>query len=204
MRTLFLITGILLLVFGVAAPTIIGVLDPGYIAQAQYLSELGAAGAPYAGFMNYGVFLPVGVLWTIAVFCLGMVAPKGPLLFAGAFLLLGTSVSYLGASFFHCDAGCPVDGSQSQAMHNLLGVVGYLANPFAFALLAVHFIRRGAFLAGIVTAATAIAFTAGFAGIASGDAGAYKGAWQRLADFSSLLWIFLLAALLRRQTARAS
>jgi EamA domain-containing membrane protein RarD len=37
--------------------------------------------------------------------------------------------------FATCDAGCPVDGSRSQDLHNLLGLITYFAAGLAFVLL---------------------------------------------------------------------
>ena len=196
MRTLHLAAGALLLLCGIALPTILGVLWADYDPASSYLSELGAVGAPYADIMNYAGFLPVGIFWALATALLYLRSPKSGLVLAGALLLLGNAVSYLGAAAFHCDAGCPIEGSNSQAMHNLLGALGYLMTPPALVCLGVAFLK-GAKPLALLTFLTAAACTVGFLTMASPEAGHIKGLAQRSVDFTQFVWMFAAALLLR-------
>ena len=76
MRSLHVAVGALLLLCGVALPTVLSAMWADYDAARSYLSELGAAGAPHAPIMNYGGFLPVGILWALAAAMLYLRSPK--------------------------------------------------------------------------------------------------------------------------------
>lgn len=196
MRTLHLAVSACLLLCGIALPTVLGALWADYDPVSSYLSELGAAGAPHSAAMNYAGFLPVGVLWALAAILLYLRSPKSGLFLAGALLLLGNAVSYLGASAFPCDAGCPLEGSQTQAMHNLLGVIGYLATPPALFCLGIAFFKKNRLLS-VLTFIAAAACLAGFLTMAAPEADAIKGLAQRSADFTQFVWMFAAALLLR-------
>ncbi len=200
MRTFHLAVSALLVVCGIALPTVLGALWADYDPSRSYLSELGAANAPHAAIMNYAGFLPVGILWTLSVALLYARSPKSGLLLAGALLLLGNSVSYLGASVFPCDAGCPMEGSNSQTMHNLLGVIGYLATPPALLCLGLAFLKSSRTLA-LVTLITAAICVTGFIVMASPGASQVLGLAQRSIDFTQFVWIFAAALLITRQRA---
>lgn len=188
----------LLVIFGIALPTLIGVLTPGYDPLSDYLSELGAAGAPYSALMSYGVFLTAGLLWTAATFAFWRAQP-GLMTAIAALLLLGTAVSYIGAAFNPCDTGCPMEGSATQDRHNAFGIIGYFATPPALALAAAAFFARGRKALGILSLAACAAFITGFVLMASDPGGPLMGLWQRLADFSLFLWMAIALPLLGRR-----
>lgn len=180
--------------FGIGVPTALGFAWSDYNLSSDFLSELGAKGAPQANFMSYAGFLPAGVLWALAVLSLLSIA-RSKLLWIGGVFLLGTSISYIGAAFFPCDAGCPVEGSSSQMMHNLLGLIGYLASPVGLALIGAHFLRRKQVGAAAASFATAAATVIGFVMMASPDMDSTRGIWQRLADFSLFIWLVGISVL---------
>ncbi|WP_428407904.1 DUF998 domain-containing protein [Hyphococcus sp.] len=190
---------VLLILCGVLLPSALGILWAEYDPASSYLSELGASGAPHAAIMNYGGFLPVGILWALAATMLYARSPKNGLLLAGAFLLLGNSVSYLGASIFHCDAGCPMEGSGSQAMHNLLGVIGYLATPPALACIGLASLSHNKLLASL-SFLTAAACLIGFVTMASPEAAHIRGLAQRSVDFTQFFWMFAAALLIKQKS----
>lgn len=199
----FRLTAVALLIFGVAAPEGLGALTDGYRPQADYISELGAVGAPFAAIVNFGVFLPTGVAFALAT---GFIwrrwpGPRRPS--AAALMLLGVSVSYVGAAFFACDPGCPAEGSSRQMLHNGLGVIGYLSTPPALALLAASALAHGRRVLGALTIAATALFVAGFLAMAADDNGLLLGAWQRLADYTLFAWTFLAGFMLGRADRRA-
>lgn len=198
MRSLHLAVSALLMFCGIALPTALGALWADYYPARSFLSELGATGAPYATVMNMAGFLPVGVLWALAAVLLYVRSPKSALLAAGVFLLFGNAVSYIGASVFPCDAGCPLEGSETQAMHNLLGVIGYLATPPALFCLGIAFFKSNRPLA-ILTSFTAAACAAGFVMMASPEAAPVRGLAQRSVDFTQFVWMFAAALLTKPQ-----
>ncbi len=81
------------------------------------ISELGERGAPQAKAVNYGIFLPVGLVLFLNAILANAESIQG-LSFCLAF-------GYTVASFFPCDPGSPWSGSGSQQIHNLGGFVEY-------------------------------------------------------------------------------
>ena len=115
-----------------------GLTWPGYSHVSQYISELGASGAPQAFAINWFGFLPIGILMTVFCIAAMLALPKslGSILgFLGLILWAG---GYVMSPFFPCDYGCPVDGNQTmaQVIHNLGAIVSYLAGAVALLLIA--------------------------------------------------------------------
>lgn len=113
-----------------------GALTPGYSHTSQFISELGASGAPLELWVRYGGFLPAGVL--LLVFCLvaAVSLPRSLPFSLGVFGLAIFAAGYLVASIFPCEPGCrPAEPSTSQLIHNVGGLAGYILAPgFLFAL----------------------------------------------------------------------
>lgn len=93
-----------------------------YRAGRDFISELGAAGAPDAAAVN-GSFLVGGVLFVAACVALARAAGRGAATLA---LVSLVGWSYCVVAFVPCDAGCPAKGSPAQALHNAVGALGYL------------------------------------------------------------------------------
>lgn len=199
MRRIRLFVSILLVLFGIVALEIFGALTPGYDPRSNFLSELGATGAPYAALVSYGVFVPIGLLWAVAAILIWRSLPAGLLGAVGAALLLANAVSYVGVGVFPCDAGCPAEGSFNQLMHNISGAIGYFLTPLALALIGFHLLGKGRAGFGAVTLAVAAASGLSFATMITDLDGEAAGTWQRLTDYSMTLWM-ALAALWPRKT----
>lgn len=202
MKKLFLLIASLILIIGIAVPSFLGYTWQDYNFTANYLSELGATGAPTAYQMNMLGFLPFSILWALALFILHRILPKGPMLTIGVLLLLGTSVSYAGAVVFPCDMGCPLEGSENQLMHNALGIIGYLTAPPGLLVLGIYFFKQDMRFSGILSFIAAILTLTGFLFLASPETVDLRGAWQRLADFSLMIWMFIIAITLKDPTQR--
>ena len=130
------ISGILgpLLVFLI---TILGGANfPNYSHARQFISELGAFGAPNARIINLGGFLPAGLLISAFAFLAWRSLPRTRGTTLGMFGLALFALGYIAAAFFPCEPGCrPAEPSLSQALHNLLGLAGYFTAPLSlFAL----------------------------------------------------------------------
>ncbi len=110
---------------------------PDYSHLAQFISELGARGAPHERLVRYAGFLPAGVFVSLFAVAAFVALPRSVPATLG---LLGIGVyalGYLAAAFFPCDPGCrPAEPSLSQIIHNLVGLAGYVIAPFFLALLA--------------------------------------------------------------------
>lgn len=107
-----------------------GALTPGYSHVAQYISELGARGAPLEWPVRFAGFLPAGLL--MLAFCVHAWRTL-PRSWRVTLCLLGLALyalGYLVAVVFPCDLGCrPAEPSLSQLIHNFAGLLGYLFAP---------------------------------------------------------------------------
>jgi hypothetical membrane protein len=100
---------------------------PGYDHLNNFISELGATGAPAAGVMNFAGFLPYGLL--TAAFALavhrGMRADAGGWLGPSILALYG--LAYVALAVSPCDPGCQAaTPSLHHRMHVLLGDLIFL------------------------------------------------------------------------------
>ena len=169
---------------------------PGYSHVSQYISELGATGAPHGRLVSLGGFLPVGVLLTTFAFLAALIPPRGVLKTLGCIGLFLFALGYLGAAVFPCDFGCrPETPSGSQMLHMAFGLAGYILAPLTLAVLAIASRKwpgaKGLFPLGLVCAVVA-----GIAFFSMADP--FAGLFQRVLEGSVLLWIVAFAFTLRR------
>ncbi|CAN5786642.1 hypothetical protein BH20VER1_BH20VER1_24370 [soil metagenome] len=122
-RVRFIFAGAALLL--VVPPFLFGAAWPSYSAVRDYISELGAAGAPHAALVNFS-FIAAGAAHVAACVALNRVLPNGRTVWIALLLLSAVGWAYLGAAAAPCDPGCPETGSAQQAVHNLIGLLGYL------------------------------------------------------------------------------
>jgi len=162
----------------------------GYDHVSQYISELGATGAPHGWQVSWLGFLPIGVLICAFAFFAYLAAPRSALSaigFVGVFLF---AIGYAGSAFFPCDFGCrPDNPSFSQVMHELVGLAGYLLAPLTLLLLALAAWRwpgaRWLALLGFVSAAGALVGLGGVMDAHSPTVGLY----QRVLEANMLIWV---------------
>jgi hypothetical protein len=174
-----------------------GAYFPGYSHSAQFISELGARGAPHEQFVRWFGFLPAGIsilLFTAAAF---VALPRSTLTTVG---LLGVAIyaaGYVAAAFFPCDPGCrPVQPSLSQVIHNVAGLAGYVLAP-AF-LVALAWSARRWPAGGLLVAVGFIAAALSLLGLLSlSPKSPYVGWSQRLIEASVLLWVLMCGWYLR-------
>ena len=111
-----------------------GWLKGDYNHVAQYTSELNATGTAWAwqigalGFV-FGL-LAFALLWVAAP-----IAPVTGVSRVGYWLLTAEPVVWIGSALAPCDPGCPIEGSLSQNIHNLLGGTTYLVTTVGLVLL---------------------------------------------------------------------
>lgn len=187
---LAMITGVLGAAWLVAMVLVGGASWDGYDHVAQYISELGADGAPFGWQVSWLGFFPIGVLiCAFAVFAY-LAAPRSVLSalgFVGVFLF---SIGYVGSAFFPCDFGCrPAEPSFSQVMHELGGLAGYLLAPLTLLLLGLAAWKwpcaRWLAIFAFITAATALV---GLGGLTDADSPAV-GLYQRVLEASMQSWV---------------
>lgn len=106
---------------------IAGAQHPGYSHVGQFMSELGAQGAPGGWMVNYLGFLPTEILFLGFV---GLALGRAGLDWVtrvGLVLLGLYAVSLIIAAFYPCDAGCrPDDPTFSHLVHIGSGLGAYL------------------------------------------------------------------------------
>lgn len=200
MPKLFWVAALGLSLSGIVLPEVIGAIRADYSSIANYISELGAVGAENAKIVNLFGFLPVAIFSAIAILCLRARLSGFALAQTGLVLLfIGISVGYTGAFFFPCDYGCPIEGSSRQMMHNLLGLVEYPLGSLGLILLGVGLKGRLSIFSRLIVFAVAVMSVIGFVMMISPDQSAFKGAWQRLADYSMFFLIVYLGTQLARR-----
>lgn len=106
--TLFLFSGIIYF----------GSMKKDYFQFKHTISELGEYGSPEANRVNFGLFLPAGLLLLL----IAMNAGNNKFL-PGYSICIATG--YLVAAFFPCDPGSPQTGTGRQHIHNLGGLIEY-------------------------------------------------------------------------------
>ncbi|MCF8506697.1 MAG: DUF998 domain-containing protein [Caulobacter sp.] len=172
---------------------------PGYSHVSQYISELGATGAPHGRLVSLGGFLPIGVLLMTFAVLAALIPPRGVLKTLGCIGLFLFALGYLGAAFFPCDFGCrPETPSRSQVMHMAFGLAGYILAPLTLAVLGVAS-RKWPGAKGLFPLGLACAVVAGIAFFSMADP--LAGLFQRVLEGSVLLWIVAFAVYLRRKPA---
>jgi len=187
---LAMITAVLGAAWLVAMVLIGGAGFAGYDHVSQYISELGATGAPQGWQVSWLGFLPIGVLiCAFAVFA-WIAAPRSVLAtlgFVGVFLF---SIGYVGSAFFPCDYGCrPDNPSFSQAMHELVGLAGYMLAPITLLLLGLAAWRwPKAVWLSILAFVAAVGALVGLSGLMDADSPTV-GLYQRVLEASMLGWV---------------
>ncbi len=111
------------------------ILKPNYSYVSQYISELNAINTPYADVVSWFGFGLFGLISAVTIFALAKHVPVRGWSKFGYWLLLAEPIAYIGSAFYPCDLGCPTEGSISQFMHNLLGLLTLLATTFGLFLL---------------------------------------------------------------------
>lgn len=202
----------LMLLGGIAGPVlfaavtiICAALTPGYDHVNQFISELGATGAPYATLMNFAGFMAAASL--IFLFALATVPAMGrsAATLGGACLIAVFAVNMFAAGIWSCDTGCPTTaGSPEQQLHDMVSVIAFPALILAALVLSVHFLRRPGWRGfGYYTLATGTAAIALLiAMVASEQTRTATGLLQRLFLFDLFLWLGVLSIQLRADTRR--
>jgi len=196
-QVLFWPSVVLLAASGILLPSGVAFLRENYSWVAQYISELGAVGAPYATVINYFGFLVVAASSGVALFGLMRRSDVNRLAAVGCVLwIIGLSVGYLSAFLFPCDLGCPLDGSARQSIHNLSVLIAYPAGTMGLLCIAIGLRQVGVRVASTWAFGVALLSVVGFVMMAHPDQSHLRGLWQRIADYSMFALIAGLGAVL--------
>ncbi|MEI8571028.1 DUF998 domain-containing protein [Methylomonas sp. LW13] len=107
---------------------------PNYDAMRQTISELAAFGTPLADPINYGLFLPVGLMQWLALACQYRMLKQNRTLRRGLLAFSWVGTAYVFCALFPCDPGSPLMGSWRQQIHNLFGALEYLGGGYGLLL----------------------------------------------------------------------
>jgi hypothetical membrane protein len=200
MGKLAMFTGVLGALWLLAMVIVGGATYPGYDHASQFISELGATGAPQGWTVSYAGFLPVGVLiCAFAVFA-WIAAPRSLLATLGFIGIFLFAIGYVGATFFRCDFECrPEDPSVSQMLHNTFGLIGYLFAPLTLLLLGLA-ARKWPNGAGIAIIAFVAATVLLCAWLTLSPDSPYVGVSQRVLEASMLSWVVACGLYLGRHS----
>ena len=190
---LLLILSVLLFLSGVLLPELIGFLSFDYNSMSNYLSELGAVGAEYSRIINYFGFVPTAFSALIITLLLQSKFSNTRLSRIGILLVgIGYFIGYFGAFIFPCDFGCPSEGSFSQNMHMILGLISYLITPVGLILLGIGLRKEPMIIHSLASFVATFIFLLGFFMMLNPSQIDLLGFWQRLADYTVFaLLIFL-------------
>ena len=186
-RSVFVYIAVVVLLFsGIVLPEILGATRSDYSSFANYLSELGARGTSTQHLTNRLAFPMVGMSCILVIIALWHRFPHTQGVRAGLICLaLGLPFAYLGVSVFPCDYGCPLEGSASQTVHNLLGLIQYPLAVIGLVLLSLTL--KSYPIWRVLFALAAAAMAIGFVMMIAPDQASYRGAWQRLGDYTAFL-----------------
>lgn len=174
-------------------------LHSGYSHSANTISELGETGAPYAHSVDFGFFLPVGLLVWLALWLSNREMPdKNVSIVLAALSCLGTG--YVMSAFFPCDTGAPIYGSWCTQVHNVFGFVDYEGTGIGFLLAARLFAKRRAFIRAIGFSTAGGLVLVGLV-MLSMDTHLYmRGLVQRITELIQFTGVFFACLLLPQKT----
>jgi hypothetical protein len=180
--------------WGVAFYAIADAIKPGYSSATQYISELNATGTALANEFSAFGFLPIGVLLAAFLFVGKPLARVRGASRLGWWLLWSQPIAFIGVALAPCDAGCPVGGSPTQSLHDLLGVTTYFAGALALVLLSFappHPRVTAGVRVFLRAAGTGFVFL--FVAMLVPETAAYRGVLQRVADAMLAVALLLVA-----------
>ena len=196
------LTGLLAVLTIVLLTIIGGAFYPNYSHTSQFISELGATNAPHAAAVNFGGFLPAGLLFVAFCWFAWRALPRAGPSNLGFLGLAFFGIGYVAATFFPCEPGCRTDNpSLAQSLHNLLGLMGYFTAPLSLLLLGRAAWRwaDGGHLAVLGFGGGALALVALL--LFSPELG-YVGLAQRVLEGSVLTWVAACAFYLNGPAGR--
>ncbi len=176
-----------------------GATYPGYDHVSQYISELGANGAPHGWAVSWLGFLPIGILICAFSVFAWLAAPRSVLSTLGFIGIFLFAIGYAAASYFRCDFGCrPEHPTFSQQMHELFGLAGYLGAPLTLLWLGIAALKwpKARWLAILGFICAPISFVA--LGSMAPDS-PVLGLSQRVLEASVLSWVVACGVYLSRE-----
>jgi hypothetical protein len=168
--------------FGLGFYIVGAAIKPGYSSLSQYISELNATGTAWASALGYLGFLPLGLLFAAFLVAASPLAAVQGASRLGWWLLWSQPVAFIGVALAPCDVGCPLGGSPTQLVHDLLGVTTYFAGALGMLLLSFAPALRGRAPSRHFLRVAALAFVLLFVAMLDPQIVEIRGALQRIAD----------------------
>ncbi len=157
-------------------------VKPAYSQLSSFVSEYNATGTPWAGTLTYAGFAATtGLLAGFLIAAAPVIQVSGTSR-AGFWLLWSLPFSFLIGAVAPCDAGCPLEGSTSQLLHNALAIPAYFGMGVSVVLLSLapglysYKYRRGFMLL------TGLAFPVVFLAMVQPEFSPWRGLLQRSLD----------------------
>jgi hypothetical membrane protein len=194
--------------FGIVAPVVrlsliavLGYLQPGYSQSRDFISELGAAGAPYAWLMNSVGIAAVGLLLFGFGYALWRALKPGKLIRLGAVALSVAGLSFIAVGIFPCDAGCSMgDPSQTMRLHLLAGTSAMFMQTFAPLLIGAGLLIAKKYLRYAVVSIFLGSLAIMALGVLFSQNSSFEnpGSLQKTFQASTDVWVFLSAMVVLR------
>lgn len=168
-------------------------IKPGYSQASNFVSEYNATGTAWATTLTYAGFLVTALLLSAFLLLAAPIAQVAGASRLGFWLMWSVPASFLLAVLAPCDAGCPVEGSTRQALHNAFGILVYLGMGASIALVSLapgfdsHRTRRAFMLL------TGVAFPMVFVAMVHPDLAPWRGLLQRLLDVALAISLLLFS-----------
>jgi hypothetical protein len=179
-------------------------VKPGYSQLSNFVSEYNATGTPWAESLTYAGFVATAVLLSCFLVAAAPLVQVSGVSRLGFWLLWSLPFSYLLGAIAPCDAGCPLDGSTSQLLHNAFSVLAYFGMGISLAL--VSFARgfRPFKLRRTFMLLTGMAFPAVFIAMIQTDFAPWRGLLQRSLDVAMAASLVLVVFTILAKGRRAS
>lgn len=191
--------GVLSLLVLAAATIAGGMAYPGYDHLTQYISELGATGAPTSQGVSLAFIVSGALLAAFWLLCAGLF-PRSVLSIIGFGLSVLNGVGLLLGGVFRCDFECATaDLSPEAVLHDVFGGVGYLCGIAGVFLVGIASRRwpqgRGLFGLGLICG-----IPAALAIWLIHPAFEWYGAAQRVVEIALAVWTVAVALRVRTST----
>jgi hypothetical membrane protein len=195
-------SGIVAPLFRLGLILLLGALQADYSQSRDFISELGAPGAPFPAVMNLIGIALVGLLLVVFSVPLWRLQPRGPLGTIGSLLLAVSGAAFVAVGLLPCDQpGCePGDFTVVMQGHILAGLLAMTAQTLAVTAFGLRLFSgtgprwyAATSLALGLTALLALALLFG-----AGSRPSAPGILQKAMQFSTDVWVFVSAVHLLR------
>ena len=168
-------------------------ITPGYSQLSNFVSEYNATGTTWAGTLTYAGFVATTVLLSCFLVAAAPIAQVSGISRLGFWLLWSAPFSYLLGAIVPCDAGCPIEGSTSQLLHNAFAVLAYFGMGISVALVSLAPGFRSFMIRRSFMLLTGVAFPVVFVGMIQPDFASWRGLLQRSLDIAMAASLVIVA-----------